>query len=297
MPACINSAIHMAKSVSHLMIVDNSGNKLLSQLDLSSFLFDIIKTEEPLGFAEANNFALVNAHELGEFVVFLNQDTKTRDDWLDACIQCLQADPGIAAVTPMTKTYDWQGWDPYFLECARKSPAFGTAFDAGEDLASFYETPVIPAAAMVVRRSVLQEVGPFDPIYGSYYEDYDLCNRIRNAGYQVGVCTAGAVAHFSGSATTNPEAERRRARWVTRNRMIFNQRVSKHRWRSLLRHFLLVFPRGLLRSIFRRPSSKPLLPYLRAHGDLILLLPRLVSETGDRRCWEHYLDELGWVVE
>jgi len=205
------------------------------------------------------------------------------------------ADDLIAAVTPMTKTYDWQNWDPYFMECACKSKAFASDFDKGSELTQFYETPVIPAAAMVVRRDVLDAVGPFDPVFGSYYEDYDLCHRIRAAGFKVGVCTTGTVAHFSGSATTTQAAERRRARWVTRNRVIFGQRVTQEsRWLALLKHFFLVFPRGVARSLLRRPMAKPLLPYLKAHKDLLGLLPRLTSEKRDGSCWQEYLAKIGW---
>ena len=188
LPQCIESLSPQMNRTDSLVLVDNSGNTNIALIDMSAVKTELIKTQQPLSFAEANNFALVNARELGEYVVFLNQDTKTRDDWLDACIQCLRTDPDIAAVAPMTKTYDWQDWDPYFLECARKSTAFSTAFDRGNDLARFYQTPVIPAAAMVVRRSMLQEVGPFDPIFGSYYEDYEpvqphSCGRLQSGGF------------------------------------------------------------------------------------------------------------------
>lgn len=278
-----------------MVIVNNEGNCELDKLDLSAFRAEILKSPRAMGFAEANNFALVQTESLGEYVVFLNQDTQTRDSWLDACIQCLHADERIAAVTPMTKTYDWQSWDPYYLECARKSETFALDFDKGNELAQFYETPVIPAAAMVVRRNVLEAVGPFDPVFGSYYEDYDLCRRIQAAGYKVGICTKGTIAHFSSSATTTPAAERRRARWITRNRVIFGQRVTdQNRLVSLLKHFFFVFPRGMARSLLRRPTSKPLLPYILAHLDLLRLSPRLVSEKRDQSCWSHYLKEINW---
>jgi GT2 family glycosyltransferase len=181
------------------------------------------------------------------------------------------------------------------MECARKSDAFARDLDAGDTLQVFYETPVIPAAAMVVRRNVLERIGPFDPIFGSYYEDYDLCHRIRSAGFKVGVCTTGVIAHFSGSATTTPAAEKRRARWVTRNRVIFAQRVARgSRLASLTKHFLTTFPRGLLRSMLKRPKAKPVLPYLQAHWDLVKLSHRLVSEPYDQWCWNNYLVEIGW---
>jgi GT2 family glycosyltransferase len=293
-PDCIQTLSNQLPEKLHLVLVDNFGNTEIDRIDLSAFDAELLKTEKSKGFAEANNFAMITAEKLGEYIVFLNQDTKAHDDCLQACMDCLESNPDIAAVTPMTRTYDWQGWDPYFLECAKKSEAFSADFERGGELARFYETPVIPAAAMVVRRSVLEKVGPFDPIYGSYYEDYDLCHRMRKAGYLVGVCTTAAIAHYSGSATNSEAAERRRARWVTRNRVIFRQRKIEGGVLSMLKHWLGTFPRGLGRSLLHRPASKPIIPYLLAHSDLLRLTPRLVSRRYDETCWQRYLASIGW---
>lgn len=276
------------------MLVDNFGNSVISDLDLDAFQHQVLKTPRPMGFAEANNFALIHADELGKYIIFLNQDTRSDGCWVDPCIDFLENHPSTGALTPLTVNHDDSGYEPYFLECARKSPAFAQDQDAGGALGTFYETPVIPAAAMVVRRAVLEEVGPFDPIYGSYYEDYDLCQRIRRAGYNVGICSGGTIQHYSGSATTTVEAERRRARWVTRNRVILKQREGGHGPGGLLAHFLFTFPRGLARSLLRRAGAKPLRPYLAAHWDLLRLAPRLVSKRCDETLWRRYLTEIGW---
>lgn len=294
-PRCISTLAEHVPAGTHLVLVDNTGNRGIATLELRHFDAEIIPTGTPLGFAAANNLALSQATRLESAVAFLNQDTRSTDDWLGACIACLAEHTDVGAVTPLTRTYDGIGWDPYFLECARKSPKLAQAADAGRPYEPFYSVPVIPAAAMVARTVVLQQIGPFDPIFGSYYEDYDLCRRIRHAGFQVGVCTTGSIAHFSGSATNSVAAERRRARWVTRNRVIIRQREAEDsRFLSLLRYLLSTFPRGLARGLLGRPGAKPAGPYLAAHWDLLKLAPRLVSARRDRAAWQRYLREIGW---
>lgn len=292
---CIASLASAQPARLAITVVDNGRSTDLSAISWGNLEHEVLSVSEPLGFAAANNHALVRGRFRGRFTAFLNQDTVSPGDWLTPCIDLMQSRPDIGALTPMTRSYDGQGWDPYFLECARQSAAFTRDFAAGQPLAAFYATEVIPAAAMVVRSDVLRAVGPFDPIYGSYYEDYDLCRRIREAGYRVGVCSGGTVCHFSGSATNTEAAERRRARWITRNRVIERQRsCDGNRFMSWLAYWLAGFPRGLARSLLRRPGAKPLGPYLAAHWDLVRLTPRLVSAAQDGRAWRCYLAEIGW---
>jgi GT2 family glycosyltransferase len=293
--ACLSTLADVTTPGTHLLLVNNKGNTLIEQLDLSHFDAEVVRADVPLGFSAANNLALLRARRLEEAIIFLNQDTLSPEDWLSPCLGCLRQHPDVAAVTPLTRTYDGADWDPYFLECASLSAGLDRALTDATPLDAFYEVPSVPAAALAVRASALREVGPFDPVFGRYYEDYDLCRRLRRAGYRVGVCTGGSVRHYSGSASRSPDAERRRARWITRNRVIHGQReVARGRVRTLLRHGLLTFPRGLARGLLRRPAAKPPGAYLAAHWDLLRLLPRLASERRDAAAWQHYLEDIGW---
>lgn len=293
-PACIDSLRESARSI-RLVLLDNAGNTCIDGLDLSGFDHMVLRAPRPLGFAEANNFALKQAGLGTEFVCFLNQDTISGPAWIEACVDVLRAEPEIGAVSPMIATYDEQGWDRAFLECARQSEAFRQDFDGSRLVQAYYETSVITAAAMVVRGAALLAVGPFDPIYGSYYEDFDLCRRIREAGYRVGVCTRGTVGHFAGSATTDDKSLRRRSRQITRNRVIYSVRsAGARRVPALLRYWITKLPYDLARSVWGTPSSTPLSAYLGAHLDLMRLMPRLLSASNDRKAWRRYLAELGW---
>lgn len=295
LPDCIASLVEASNDRLQLVLVDNTGNTAIDSIDFTSFNCEILKTPKVMGFAEANNFAIVNATTLYDTLLFLNQDTLSEVKWISSCLDTFKSRPDVGAITPLTATYDWKEWDPYFLECTRKSVDFCKQWDNKQELKEFYELPVIPAAAMLVRTEVLKKTGPFDPIYGSYYEDYDLCRRIREVGYKVGVCTRAKVAHFSGSSTNSKQSEDRRARWVTRNRLIYMLRKSKgSRPLDFIKYLCKTFPRNFLRSLFGRPSAKPFFPFLQAHFDMLSLLPRLVSEKHDKNKWEAYLTSISW---
>ncbi|RME63982.1 MAG: hypothetical protein D6790_03865, partial [Caldilineae bacterium] len=224
-------------------------------------------------------------------VLFLNQDTISPPGWIDRCLEALAADPSLGAVSPMIRTYDDDGWDPSFTACL--SDAQRGRLDEEPD-AAVWEVDVAPAPALLVRTDVLREVGPFDPIYGSYYEDYDLCRRIRRAGYRIAFVPSARVRHFSGSTTDTPEKERRRMRLLLRNRLIYRLREDRRpRWLELARFFGVEVPHRLIRGMLRTPSSQPPGVVLQAAGDVLGVIGRVAIRKRDERLWNKYVDGYG----
>ncbi len=299
--SCIHTVVSASANRWQFCLVDNDEDgKIVSQMSHEPTIYNR-KTPAIFPFAQANNFALVNMDLTEPYVCFLNQDTKSYPGWLDTCVEVLERRPEVGAVMPLITTYDGDGWDSSFLTCAKAAPELFACLSAsppeqvnGSRLNEFYPVPEITAAAMVVRASVLKQVGPFDPVFQSYYEDYDLCRRIRAAGYEVGICPRGRVAHYGGSATQTRAAHWRRARLITRNRVIYQIRLANNRKSALLRYWSLTFPRNLVRSAIRRPATPPLSAFLAAHVDLIKLSRRLWSRGYDEKCFRDDLRRAGW---
>ena len=293
LPACLDSLASASTQPLHLVLVDNAGNTIIDDLDLSPFRAEVLSTPRALGFAKANNFALVEASHLEETVLFLNQDTVSPPGWIDACLRSLETHPHLRAVSPCIRTYEDDGWDPSFLTCLSDEQEAALKAQSIEKEVVF--TQNAPAPALLVRTDVLEKTGPFDPVYGSYYEDYDLCRRIREAGGRIGFCRGARIRHFSGGSTTTEEQERRRMRQVIRNRVLYELREGDEpRWRAALTWFLRDFPHRLARGVVGTPSSQSPLVTLRAYRDLLGLGRRLISETYDEALWSRYLEGLGW---
>jgi len=293
LPQCLSTLVSACRRPIDVLLVDNGGNGPLKRYTSGSLSVRIVQTSAPMGFAEANNFGLVHRSWEAPAVCFLNQDTAGEPGWLDACLECFEAHPDVGAVSPLLKTLDGQGWDAGFAACTAADAAFQR--DAGSGtFRDFYDVAEVTAAAMVVRSDVLRTVGPFDPIFGSYYEDFDLCRRIRNERFRVGVSGQGTVRHFGGSGSMDPDSVRRRMRQVLRNRFITHVRDSKCRWQSVCRYCLTTAPRTVVRGILRTPSSQPLSVQAAAYCDLLRIAPRLVSKRWDEGHWQSYLKSIGW---
>ena len=295
LPECLNSLEKACHHKIHLVLLDNAGNTIINQLDLSPFDAEVLKCPHPMGFAEANNFALTHASRLESIVVFLNQDTISQPEWVDRCLEHFYGSENLGALSPLIRTYDGAAWDPSFFSCL-SSPKKEELMRGIPSRVGWFAVHNAPAACLLVRTDVLKKVGPFDPIYGSYYEDYDLCLRIKKKGFVIGVSESGVVYHFSGSATNTRERELKRMRQVIRNRILFQIRESgNHRLTTALGYVVLDLPRRLLRGIIGTPSSQPPLTTLKAYRDLSRIASRLLSQRRDHNAWQAYLEEIGWI--
>ena len=59
----------------------------------------------------------------------------------------------------------------------------------------------VTGANMVIRREVIEQVGCFDETFFLYWEEVDLCRRVRNAGYEIYFVPNAAVLHIGGVTT------------------------------------------------------------------------------------------------
>lgn len=105
----------------------------------------------PLGFAEANNIAIVKIENKSPYLCFLNQDTVSDCNWVESAVKVMNGLPSIGAMSSLLLTYDGNKWDPNFLACVSglaefplNEARFGSPGDI-EDL------PIVPAAAVIVK--------------------------------------------------------------------------------------------------------------------------------------------------
>ncbi|MEL6891286.1 MAG: glycosyltransferase [Actinomycetota bacterium] len=84
---------------------------------------------------------------------------------------------------------------------------------AAFDHASEREVPWVLGAAFAVRRSAFEEVGRFDPGFFLYYEEVDLCRRLRRPGWTVRFAPDATVVHVGGASTGRSSAFAQRAHY------------------------------------------------------------------------------------
>jgi len=297
-PDCMESLKASTQINALVLLIDNKDNTNLISEEIGSLTIRCFKTPHPMGFADANNFALMKVPSSVPNICFLNQDTLSQKKWLEEGLNCLHQNPQLGAVSPMLKNYQGTDWDKEFQFLLKNQPEFKSDWLNCSDhrsVAKIHLVDDIPATAMIVKTEVIKRSGPFDNIFGSYYEDFDLCMRIRKLGYHIAVCPQSILFHYSGSISQTEEARRKRSRWVIRNRTVLKIRSSHGpRWLKAWRHLIINGSLQTIRAILRTPSSSPLRSVAMAHIDLIRILPRLCSCKIDKKKWDQFLEEINW---
>jgi len=167
-----------------------------------------------LGFARANNRGLAYAE--APLVLFLNPDTEVTAHALETMVKALQGRPEVGALS--CKLLDGDGrvqelglqWFPSpatellrFLFVSQRTYRRLPWVFPYHDPAVSGVVKKLYGACLMVRRSVLRQVGSFDERFFMYCEDVDLCRRIREAGWKLYYLSTVDVLHWGGGASAN----------------------------------------------------------------------------------------------
>jgi len=152
------------------------------------------------GFGKASNLGIINSH--GEYILLLNSDTKINEPIFDQLIEYMDLHPDAGAIGPR---HSWG--DGRFQASYGKFPALST-----EILSKVIQKRIIPegevdwlsASCLLLRRKTLQDTGLLDEALFMYFEDVDLCTRIRKKGWRIRYLPMVSIVHYHGkSVETN----------------------------------------------------------------------------------------------
>jgi GT2 family glycosyltransferase len=175
---------------------------------------NIIPSAINLGFGAANNVALRRVK--GRYTVLLNTDAFLRPGDLALAVRKMDATPkaGLAGARLTGKDGSWQPSARMFPSVLndmlllsglaakfKDSRFFGRADRTWADQGVEASVDWVPGAFVIVRREVLETVGHFDERFFLYYEEVDLCRRIKNAGWEIWYWPELVVVHIGGESS------------------------------------------------------------------------------------------------
>jgi hypothetical protein len=191
----------------------------------------LIALDTNTGFAAGANRGMREAK--ADAVVLLNPDSEVGSDVFGPMIEYLEGHREIGILAPRLVDEDGS----LQLSC-RRFPGFASALFnryslltrllprnrfstryllTDWDHSSIGEVDWVSGACMMVRRSLLDEIGPLDEGYFMYIEDVDLCQRTHRAGYKVVYFPQVEVTHHIGGSSKTVAARsiiaRHRSMW------------------------------------------------------------------------------------
>ncbi len=211
--ACLTSLQSSHFEALDVIVVDNASDDD-SVMRASGLGARVIALDENVGFARANNHGWRATHGESDVIVLLNSDTRAAPGAIEALARWLRARPSFAAVGPRLALPDGEaqpfafGCDPkpgYMMRRAwqrlRGRPMHDWA-DTRER-----EVDWVSGACLAVRREALANIDGLDEGFFMYFEDVDLCARLRKSGWKIGLAPQAVVTHIGGqSLRLNPAA-------------------------------------------------------------------------------------------
>jgi len=207
--ACLDS-VRASVSLPHeVLVVDNASTDRSVETVRERFpevrLFPQV---ENLGYPRGNNVALEQAR--GEQVLLLNPDTVVRAGAVEALVGFLAETPGAGIVGPPLFNPDGSP-----QESALLSPTLGTELLRQTMLHRILpsrhrrevrrrdtrEVDAVTGAALCIRRTCLEAIGPLDERIFMFYEDMDWCLRARRAGWEVWYAEGPGIDHVKAAAS------------------------------------------------------------------------------------------------
>lgn len=255
---CLHSVERaLAGIASEIFVVDNNsqdGSCALVREKFPSVI--LIENKENIGFGRANNQAVALAK--GTYILFLNPDTVLPEDFFSKTLAYMEAHPEAGGIGP--RLIDGKG---KFAPDAKKSfPSLSVALFKGTGINKLFprspyfnkyyavhigelETAHVDALSgccMMMRKTAIDKAGgAFDEDYFMYFEDGDLCYRIRQAGYVNIYFPETTVIHYKGESTKKTTLS-----YVKMFNEAFAIFAQKHYSRQYAKLFLLFIKTGVI---------------------------------------------------
>jgi GT2 family glycosyltransferase len=248
---CIESILkYPPKSEFEIIVVDNaSTDGTVATVRRQFPSATVLNMGFNSGFSKACNAGAKLAQ--GEYLLFLNSDTEVLERSFDEMIQWLEDRPRSAVVGPLLVNsqghiaqMSW-GWDPLLTrELLQKFLTPSSIKPAGIRAALIRRLQKRPrtveficGACLMVRADVFRRLNGFDEQYELYFEDADLCRRVRDAGGTVEFLPKARVIHHLGQS---PKREGLIPLIFQQSHLAYYRRHAGPMGRLLLRVYLLL---------------------------------------------------------
>lgn len=206
----IKSVLKYKPQNSELIILDNASvDKTVEIIQKYNGKLKLIKSQENLGFSKGNNKAVKESS--GEYLFFLNPDTKLVEP-IEELIDFYEKTPGMGVVAPKLIMGNGQiqesvknlptierAFQEYILG---KKHAYSQYVPAGNEP---IEVESVYGAALLIKKDLFEKLNGFDEEFFLYYEDVDLCRKVREAIKKIYYYPGIKIKHLVGATKSDQD--------------------------------------------------------------------------------------------
>ncbi len=235
-----------------IVIVDNASKIpfTLTSLEKKDSSSHVLRSETNLGFTGGNNLGISFAlSHNADYILLINNDTIVEKQMLEFLISSIEKE-NVGLAVP--KIYFAKGHE-FHLDRYKKEELGKVIWFAGGDIdwkngVSFHrgvdevdkgqydkEEPIgfATGCCMLFKKEVFERIGMFDNTYFLYFEDADICERVKRAGYKIMYQPKAIMWHIT-AASSGGSGSFLHDYFLTRNKMVFGMRYGPLRLKVAL---------------------------------------------------------------
>jgi GT2 family glycosyltransferase len=210
--AAIEGLLQQSMPPIEVLVLDNNPRETLAQ-ELPSWKLGprvrLVHSGENIGYVAACNLAAAQAS--GDWLFFLNPDATADSECLNTLLAAVG--PSVGALGAQVLLPDGRtnaGDNPVHITGIAWAGRYGEPREYGAPRSA----ASVSGAALLVRKNAYEQVGGMCERFFLYYDDTDLCWRLRLAGWGVRFCPDAVVWH-------DYEFDKGRSKWywLERNRL------------------------------------------------------------------------------
>ncbi len=285
--ACLKTIDAIEYPALHVVVVDNASTDVSADRIRAEFpKIPLLQNARNLGYAEGNNVAIRLALKQGmDYILIVNPDVRLPPESIAAYVRLMEADSSISALNPIQLTGDGMVMDEFFRREMfdynnQPTPQLPTEVETHWDVRTLF------GAALFISCKTLEKVGLFDPLFFAYWEEVDLCRRIKLHGGRLVVTSAAPIVHLRSYKAKGRDPFRAFLR--LKGMQLYSLKdpktpLSRQAWTTLVE---------LVRNIVRLPANDfgwRRLDYIRTLAWVVIHLPEIWGHREMDRVGKAYL--------
>jgi hypothetical protein len=269
---CLGSILRNRYPNFEVIFIDN--NPTDGSADLATRLFGsdprliIIRNSKNLGFSVGNNIGFKRTK--AKHVIVLSNDTEVQENFIETLVKVAESDETIGSVgCKITQSDGSIRYGPKYMN-------YGFIVHAlqRQTYDKFTVNLANCGCAVLYRKSVIDKIGGFDPLFWADWEDHDLGYRINLADFKSVYTPETTVLHLGGGLSLGLSKERRIR--IFRNRLLTY--LKNYETKNMLMRFPLVFLFAVAREILLMIKNKETFPLLGGIAAFFEAIEPILSE-------------------
>ncbi len=214
LPVLLSSIEKKIKDIDYeIIVVNNDKKKIFLENDREKYKkVKILEINKNIGFGAGCNKGAKVAQ--GEILVFLNPDTEIISNKIKNVLNFFQKNDQVGAlgcqlINSENNIQAWSaGVETNLLDIFKNNLGFPSSKKIWESKKAL-EVDWVSGAVLFIRKNIFFQINGFDEKFFLYFEDLDLCKRVRKLKYKIIYYPFFQVRHWGGSSFSSKTKQKK----------------------------------------------------------------------------------------